>query len=230
MRDLPVLEHHSSCVSRVPIFRDLTPAQQDAVAALAHPASLPAGSLVHGAGEALGRLFVVHTGRVTLTHLAASGRSRLLRVAGPGEVVGEHSFLTGQRPDYHAEAAEESRLCVFEHADLAGLVASYPAIAVGMLRSLSGRLTESERRLALAGVDVPARVADYLLELPATDAAHPARVRLPLAKQDIASWLGTTPESLSRALARLARDGTIGVDGVHVDLLDPARLEELASS
>lgn len=231
MRTLAVIEDptHASCVARVPIFAHLPPEQQGVVASFARPVDLPRGALLHAAGDAVGRLFVVHTGRIALASTTASGRRRLLRVAGPGEVVGEHAFLTGERPDHRAEAVEDARLCVFDHGDLARLVATYPSISLAMLRSLSERLTESERRLALGAMDVPARVADYLLGLPADGRAGTQRVRLPLPKREVAAWLGTTPESFSRALARLQAAGVLRVDGDALVVLDPAALEGWAS-
>lgn len=221
---------HDSCVGRVPIFRGLTPEQQDVVGSLARPALVPGGSVLHDTGRPLGELFALHTGRIQVSHIAASGRRQLIRSAGPGDVIGEHAFLTGERGDYVAETTEDTRVCVFRHEDLAHLIATYPAIAQEMLRSLSDQLADARRRLALGGTPVTARVADYLLDLPAGAGAHPHRVLLPLAKKDIASWLATTPESLSRALTRLVSEGTIRVDGQVVDLLDLDRLDDLASA
>lgn len=230
MRELPVLESHAGCVRRVPIFARLDPAQQDAVGRLARPVRLPAGDLLHGAGDRMGQLFVVHAGRLKLVRPTAGGRDRLIRVAGPGDVVGEHAFLTGERPEYYVEALEGASLCVFDHAELGRLVTGHPAVAVAMLRSLSDRLADAERRLALAASDVPARLAGYLLDLPGEpDADGSARVTLPLAKQDVASYLGTTPESFSRALRRLERDGLIAVAGAGVRLLDAEGLEQRAA-
>lgn len=231
MRELPLVEvHHGgvNCVSRVPIFARLDPKQQEAVASFARPIGLARGELLHAAGDAIGQLFVVHSGKVKLVHTSASGRQQLLRVAGPGDVMGEHAFLTGARPDHHAEAVEDARLCVFAHDDLARLVGTYPTIALSMLRALSERAVDAERRVALGAVDVPVRVAGYLLDLPADDAGT-YRVRLPLAKKDVASYLGTTPESFSRALAKLQRDGLVAVAGDLVELRDPDGLDALAS-
>lgn len=243
--ELPVTAVHDegeTCVARVPIFRGLDPAQQSTVAAYARPTAVRRGELLHSAGDELGRLFVVHTGRIKLVHGWPGGREHLLRVAEPGDYVGEHAFLTGERPDYRAEALTDARLCVFAHADLARLVAGYPAIALELVRSLSDRAADAERRVALTGVEVDARLADYLLELPVLPrrpAATPARpgrperdvrgttptadapvVRLPLTKKDVAAYLGTTPESLSRALARLQQAGLIEADGSRIRLLD----------
>ena len=95
------------------------------------------------------------------------------------------------------------------------------------LRSLSERLNDAERRLALSGVEVSVRLAGYLLDLPATDGNH---VELPLSKKDIASYLGTTPESFSRALAKLHRDGLINVAGSTIELVDFDALDELSAT
>ncbi|SER68505.1 CRP/FNR family transcriptional regulator, anaerobic regulatory protein [Propionibacterium cyclohexanicum] len=226
----PREEHHDSCVSQVPIFRGLTVEQQQVVASLAGPATLPGGALLHDMGHPLGELFAIHSGRIQVVHIAPSGRHQLLHLAGPGEVIGEHAFLTGQRPEYIAETTERTVVCVFRHADLVQLIGDYPSIAMGLLRSVSDQLVDAQRRLTLGATDVTTRLANYLLDLPATDPAHPERVHLPMAKKDVASWLVTTPESLSRALAHLAHMATIRVQGSTIDLLDPERLEELAAS
>lgn len=238
MHTLPLREIHrdeASCVSRVPLFSGLTPEQQALVGALARPVMLSRGELAHGVGERSGRLSVVHTGRIKLSRTMPSGRQRLLRVVGPGETVGEHGFLTQDSTTEEAEAMTESRLCVFAQPDLAGLVADYPAIGWRMLRALSERLVEVEGRLALSALDVDVRLADYLLQqpllrdAPGSPAGAGLRVRLPLSKKDIASMLGTTPESLSRALARLVSNDLITVQADVVTLLAPQALEDLVA-
>lgn len=223
---------------RVPLFSGLTPEQQDAVGALARPLVLTRGEWVHGPGESTGRLSVVHTGQVKLSRTMPSGRRRLLRVVGPGQTLGERGFLTGDPAQDQAEALTDTQLCTFSHADLEGLVADHPSIALQLLRSQSDRMAETERRLALSAVDVDLRVADYLLDQPllrapaAEGSAEPAagpRVQLPLSKKDIASMLGTTPESFSRGMARLTALGLITVQADVITLLDPDGLEDLVA-
>ncbi len=219
------------CVTRVPIFGGLGPREQAAVAAVARPLRLARGESAYTAGAAVGRLLVVHHGRLALVHHGADGRDQVVRVLGEGDFVGEDAFLSGTRPGHDAVAASEVQLCTFAHHDLAGLVRRHPGIAVRMLHSVSARLADAERRLAsLAGSDVGARLAAYLLDQPANrDASGQALVRLPMAKKDVASYLGTTPESLSRALATLVRDGAIAQSGRRdVVLLDPDALEARA--
>lgn len=224
-------DHDDLCVSRVPIFGGLGPDELAAVARLARPVRLRRGELAYPAGTAPGRLLVVHQGRLALTHRDADGHEQVVRLLQAGDFVGEEAFLSGARPDHDAVAATDAQLCTFSHADLAGLVRRHPGIAVAMLRTVSSRLAEADRRLAsLARTDVTARLAGYLLDVPVRlDEAGRPVIALPMARKDIASYLGTTPESLSRALTALARSGTVRAQGRRdLVLLDPDALQARA--
>ncbi|MDN6500137.1 MAG: Crp/Fnr family transcriptional regulator [Yaniella sp.] len=234
MRELlirDITEHDDNCVRRVPIFSGLTTEQQDLVATVARPQILSAGELVHGAGERTGKMFVVHTGEIKISRTLPSGIKQLLRVARPGETLGEHTFLTGNSTLEEAEARSQTRLCVFVHDDLTKLIDQYPNIAHRMLRTLGDRLAHTEHRLTLSSQSVDVRIADYLLQQPLIRSGQVTngimRVQLPLSKKDIASLLGTTPESLSRALSRLRNKGFLTVDDDIVSLLQPDELEHL---
>lgn len=219
------------CVALVPVFKGLDPGQQAEVARLARPRRVGRDEHVYHAGEAPARLYVVHEGRVLISRRSASGHVRVLRILGPGDVVGESAFLGGGRPETDAIAVEDTRLCVFDHERLDDLVRQYPDVAVRMLRTLSQRLVSTERILAaVTSSDVRTRVAAYLVDCPVVRRdGQRVTVVLPAAKKDIASFLGTTPESFSRALASLTADGVIDAPrGREVEILDGRRLDELS--
>ncbi|MGA4668760.1 Crp/Fnr family transcriptional regulator [Propionibacteriaceae bacterium Y1923] len=220
-----------TCVTLVPIFATLDAEAQLEVAGFARPRRIRKGATLYRQGEHVAQLFVVHQGEAKLTHLRADGHEQVLRTVGPGEVVGEHAFLTGARPDHTVVALEPVTACVFDHRDLGRLTATHPRIAVELLRALSQRLVDAEQRLTtLAGTDVPARLADYLLSLPGRPAEGGIAVVLPMTKREVASYLGTTPESFSRALARLEKDGAIRVSGSEILLTDPDALDARTSA
>ena len=201
-----------TCVARVPVFAGLSAPDQGQVARVARPTRVPAGATPYASDAAPAQLMVVHVGRLKVSRLSADGAEQIVRVLGPGEFTGEAAVFTGDRPDHRVVALEEATLCVFRHDDLQGLIRTHPEIGLRMLATVSARLSDAEDRLnALTSRDVEARVAAYLLRLPAAWHDGVATVTLPLAKKDVASLLDTTPESLSRALTGLAGRGIIAL-------------------
>ncbi|MGO4956177.1 Crp/Fnr family transcriptional regulator [Luteococcus sp. Sow4_B9] len=221
--------HQDSCVARVPIFAGLDPQAQQQVAACAHPHQVAPGESLHRQGGRVRQLFVLHEGVVKLSHARADGSQRIVRTVEPGQVVGEHAFLTGGPSDHTATAIEPVVACVFDHRELERLMSQHPRIAGEMLRALSQRLLDAELRISrLTSTDMASRLADYLLDLPAEMQQERVVVTLPMRKREVASYLGATPESLSRALARLTRRGLVEVHGVQIVLRDLDGLTELA--
>lgn len=214
------------CVSLVPLFAGLTPEQQADVATLAHPVTVAPGETFVRAGAREAPLFVVHAGMVKLTRTTADGRSTTLQVLGPGEVGGETWLLTGERPQNDVVALEAARMCAFEPSALETIVTRFPSVGVALLRSLAARLHSAERMLtARTLADVGARLAAYLLDCPTTWAAGAATAHLPMAKKDIATFLGTSPETVSRRLRTFEREGLVAVRGMDVEIRDPVGLE-----
>ncbi|HIZ36589.1 MAG TPA: Crp/Fnr family transcriptional regulator [Candidatus Ruania gallistercoris] len=219
------------CVTRVPIFQGLTHDQQLHIAQFVRPLRVDKGEMLYGPGDSVSRLLVMHSGQLKVSHTAANGQEQILRTVTDGDVVGERAFLTGHRPNELVTALENSQMCVFDHTDLAALLRKYPDISKRMLRTLSDRLSSVERLLAaITSSDVSARVAAYLLDLPGSMRDGVPTMRLPIAKQEIAAYLGTTPETLSRRLSALSASGVIELHGRRdVTILDIDALERVAT-
>ena len=220
------------CVARVPLFQGLTHAQQLEVADFARTVHLDAVEQAYVAGSDISQLMVVHTGKVKISRTSVTGHEQVIRVLGPGDFIGESAFLTGAKPDHAAEALVHTELCVFRHADLGHLVEKHPSIGLRMLEGVSKRLDETEARLAsVVSGNVSSRLADYLLSLPGKPGPQGTiEVMLPLAKKDVASFLSTTPESLSRQLRRLTDSGVISQQGQgQITITDVAALSTLST-
>lgn len=226
------------CVARVPLFQELTHAQQVEVAGFARTVRLDAVEQAYTAGSSVSQLMVVHTGKVKISRTSAVGDEQVIRILGPGDFIGESAFLTGSTPDHAAEALVPTELCVFRHADLGRLLEKHPSIGLRMLQAVSTRLGDTEARLtSVISGSVTSRLADYLLSLPATQLPATSsrqgavEVTLPLAKKDIAALLSTTPESLSRQLRKLTDSGLISQRGQgQITIIDVNGLSALSTS
>ncbi|MGI6786665.1 MAG: Crp/Fnr family transcriptional regulator [Gleimia sp.] len=218
-----------TCVAKVPVFSQLTAEQQAVVAELARPVRVKADQQIFMQGQRNAPLIVVHEGAVKLVRTSRDGRERVVRVLHEGDFSGEASLLTGARPDYSAVALSDTEACSFRPEDFAKLLAQHPQVGLSMMGVLSRRLQESQELLdQVTNQSVDVRIANYLLGLEARPSEDGIRVTLPILKKDIASLLGTTPESLSRALKRLTRQGLITPSGSDILLSDIDGLIELA--
>ncbi|RUM47456.1 MAG: Crp/Fnr family transcriptional regulator, partial [Desulfocapsa sp.] len=116
-------------------------------------------------------------------------------------------------------------LIFFPRKRFVDLVDTIPSLVLNMLAVLSMRLRRFATQIEnLSLKEVPARLAGYLLYL-SEEQNSPNRVMLEISKGQLASLLGTIPETLSRIFARMSGEGLIKVNGKEIDLLDLEGLE-----
>lgn len=210
-------------VARVPIFSALDAEQLAEVAARVQPRTYARNTQLYGAGEINQSLMILHSGRVKIYRITESGHEQVVRVLEAGDFLGE-SFMGMSPVDHFAATVEASEICTFHHDEIRDYLLRFPTVAVTMLETLSGRLGQTEHQLSsMVGEDAGHRVARYLLEL--ADTQHRNDVVLPMAKKDVASFLGLTPETLSRRLAQFEEYGWIRLHPKRrVDVLAPGPL------
>lgn len=220
------------CVARVPIFHGLSRQEQLRVAGAARSVSFQKGEVVSDPGDPASSLLVMHSGQLKVSRTSSDGQEQILRTVTAGDVVGERAFLTGRPPLDTVVALDDSQMCVFHPVRFSALLRDYPDISQRMLRTLSDRLASVERLLsAITSEDVGVRVAAYLLDLVTATTSRTGRatVLLPMAKHEVAAYLGTTPETLSRRLAALSASGVIALRGRRgLSVLDLGALEDAA--
>ena len=101
---------------------------------------------------------------------------------------------------------------------------------MNMLGELSMRLRQFTLQIEnLSLKEVPSRLASYLIVL-AEEQGQPDHVSLTISKGQLASLLGTIPETLSRIFAKMSAQNLIQVDGKEIYLLDTLGLEELSAA
>lgn len=219
-------DHRFACVSTVPLFSGVDEEDRHRIAERVITRPYRRGEVVYAAGDTPG-LQIVHSGRVRQSRLLENGNEQLLRVLSPGDFTGEHALLSDQPVTSLAVAATDAEVCSLSRADMDRFLADYPRVALTMLRSVSGRLEATERQVAeITGRSVESRLGEYLVAAAGeADAAPGTEYRLPMPKKDLASYLGTTPETLSRRLHALADRGLIGLGrGNRVTVLDESAL------
>ncbi len=215
-------------IREIPLFAGLIDEQIQWLAAIVERRKYSKGKVIFTEGEEAAGLYVLHTGRVKIYKLSSEGKEQILHIFGPGEPFGEVAvFAGGQFPAY-AEALEVSETLFFPRKKIVELLTKDPSMAMNMLAMLSKRLkyfTQLVENLSLK--EVPQRLAAYLLVL-ATMKDKRDTVELDIAKGQLASLLGTIPETLSRILNKMTIQGYIEVEGRQIKLLDRQSLENIS--
>ena len=170
--------------------------------------------------------YMVKTGRVKIFKTSISGKEQILHIFGTGEPFGEVPVFHNQPFPANATALEKTSLIFFPRQKFVDLVHTMPSLVMNMLAVLSMRLRRFATQIEnLSLKEVPARLAGYLLYL-AEEQENVEKVELQISKGQLASLLGTIPETLSRIFAKMSEEGLIRVEGKSISLLDLEGLEQ----
>jgi CRP/FNR family transcriptional regulator len=211
----------------IPLFAGLTHTQYEALTRTALRRAYRKGERIFSEGDEGTGFYVVLTGRVKISKVSNDGKEQILHLFGPGEPFGEVSVFTGQGFPADATAAVTSSLLFFPRQAFVAQIRNDPTLALNMLAQLSLRLRHFAGLIEdLSLKEVPGRLAKYLLYL--SDRSEGGGVELDVSKGQLASLLGTIPETLSRILAKFNRQGLIHSRGAKIQLCDRQGLEEIA--
>lgn len=200
------LEHE--CISLVPLFDQLTHADKKTIESIVHQHHYQPGETVFSAGDSLDALMIIASGQVKVYQLAENGKEQLLYLLQTGDFEGESALFSQTTRQSFGEALLPTAVCQIERSDFQKLMLQYPSISINLLNEFGNRLSKLEKRTTQATTSsIESRLADYLVETAAGMQA--TTFKLPLKKKDLATYLGTTPETISRKLKDFEAQGLI---------------------
>lgn len=212
------------CVSLVPLFMDLPGKDQLKINSLAIHRRYQKGEMIFQPGDE--KLQIVARGSMKVYQLSASGREQLLRVAQPGDYEGEKQLFGLENDSFFGEAMENTEICSLGKADFNRVLLGNPQLSLKLLELSTQKLLATERQTQFLAMErVEERLASYLLDL--AKVAGSDQVQLSMKMKDIAFYLGTTPETLSRKFKLLEKMGYLKRTGKQVKILDEDGLLDL---
>ena len=206
-------------LKRTPLFAGLGDAEMEALGEIVRVVEVGRNRLIFSEGEPAEGFHVVGSGKVKVFKASADGKEKILHIFGSGEPVGEVAMFAGFPYPATAIALEQSRMLFIPRAEFEAAIRKMPGLAMGMLGVLSLRLREFASQIEqLALMEVPGRLAAYLETLRGEQGEE--AIELPISKAQLASLLGTIPETLSRILAKMSGAGLITVEGRRIRIRD----------
>ncbi len=184
----------------------------------------PRGTALFRSGDTAASMFVLGRGAVRIGGTTPDGRSIVFRFVAPGESFGVLPLLDGAPRSGEARAIVDSLLVSVPYDVVAEHIERSPPVALAFARLSADRLRRDRTRLAeLTARDIRGRIVSALFELGTTygvAAPDGVLIEVPIRHEDLAGFVGTTRETVSRTLSAFASRGFLRRVGDRYVLLD----------
>jgi CRP/FNR family cyclic AMP-dependent transcriptional regulator len=229
---LQVIESCLTCpLVKERIFCDLSRPVLAALDAISSSATYPKDAVLFVEGQEARGVFVLCHGRVKLSTNSADGKSIIVRIAEPGELVGLPGTLSGKPYELTAEALEPLQANFIPREAFMQFLREHGEAALRVTEILSQiyHATLLEVRYLGFASSTAERLARFLLDLPAAPGQNNGhlRVTLTLTHKEIGEMIGASRETVTRVLAHFKRERLIEVHGSSLIIANKASLEKL---
>ncbi len=213
------------------LFNTVPPSALEEIARQCRQKAFETRSSIYLQGDSGSQLYVVAAGRVRLLRVCRDERELTIAYHGPGALIGDELLVDGAFR-LQARAAERVSLIALPLRVLEAAMNEFPALGAALLRAALVREQACQHRMeALLSRPVESRVANFLVDAVEQHGVPEARGHLVAVKYthlEIASFVGSTRETVTLVLGDLKRRGIIEIDHRRVVVCDADQLRALA--
>lgn len=211
-------------------FCQASPTELKAFDAIKHIVTYPSDTILFMEQQKSLGIYLLCEGQVKLSFSSREGKTLTLRIAKAGEVLGLLSALSGNPYEVTARTLRPCQLAFVSSSDFKALLQKYPAVLQRLACHLGWQYKAACEQLSAVGLGscVFERLAKFLLDW-SVDGGAPGngnRFTLPLTHEEIAECIGTTRESVTRALSEFRVRGLIESHGSTFIITNRAALQE----
>ncbi|MDH3520659.1 MAG: Crp/Fnr family transcriptional regulator [Myxococcales bacterium] len=161
-------------------------------------------------------MYIICEGRVSVSKLSDDGREKILEFLEAGDFFGEMSLLDNAPRSASVRALVETRVMALSRTDFLAVLRRSPDLAMAVIQELTRRLRQvDEQASSLSFQRVQERTRGLLQRLAKEESAAQTgrRATPPLTHQQIADMIGTSRETVTRALKDLKQQGWLAQEG-----------------
>lgn len=230
---LPVVEDIRDFDLGAESFLDgLSPATTAAINEIQHMSAYPEGSVVLMEGQASRGVFIVCQGRVKLMTTNADGKTLIVKIASPGDLIGLQAVVTGHAYELTAETLQPTQLAYIARDQFLKLLKAHGDACLRATQHLSRDCDSAYDVIRSIGLchSVPGKLARLLLQWSVAEGRSSGgvvRMKMGLTHEELAQLIGSSRETVTRILGDFKRNGMLEVQGATVILRNPAALQNL---
>jgi len=189
------------------------------------------GQVIFYEGNPSLAIYCLHSGMVKLFKTGKSGEEFVIRLLGPGEIIGFRALLANEPFAATAQAVNDTQICIISKEDFLDVLGLSAELSFNILAKLAVDLRISEEQcLSRAQETVKQRTARMLLQFLETSSEYSdnnSKIYLPLLRSEMAQVVGTTPETFSRTLRGLAQKGILKLTRSDISVTNVDKLRAI---
>jgi CRP/FNR family transcriptional regulator, cyclic AMP receptor protein len=225
-------ENCQSCKQRSNgFFCQFSPAAMKDFNAVRSPATYPAGAILFLEKQDPRGVFVLCAGQVKLSISSSTGKTLILRIAKPGEILGLMATMSNSPYEVTAETLHPCQVAFIRREDFLRFVAKNPEAYQGLVKQLTALYSGACEQLRTVGLSAsaPEKLARLLLDwsAEANDTRQGALIKLPLTHEEIAEFIGTTRETVTRTLSEFKSRQLVALQGSSLLISNRPGLEAI---
>jgi CRP/FNR family cyclic AMP-dependent transcriptional regulator len=234
---LSVIESCLTCPLREDrLFCDLPDRAVAEMESIKNSAMYPKGAFLCLEGQPARGIHILCNGRAKITASDSEGKTVILSIAAPGEVLGLSAVISGKPYEVSVETVEPTQANFISRSDFMNLLSKYPEVGLKVAQQLTHTCQSAFKEIRSLGLShsVPERLAQLLFQWTQDKCFarkhHEGQAVLKVAstQEEIAQMIGTSRETVSRTLADFKKRGLLKIKGVTWTIPDVAALERQA--
>jgi CRP/FNR family transcriptional regulator len=185
------------------------------------------GKRLFSEGDKVEGIFFLYSGYVKIHTRWTDEKEIILRIARPGDVVGHRGLGAGDLYPISATALEDSKACFIGTDFLEATLKTNPSVTYKLMQFYATELQHAEKRMReLTHMEVKGRIAGALQEMSTLFGLDQDRfIAVTLTRQDIASYAGTTYETVFKFFNELIQGQVISTSGKSIRIENPETLK-----
>ncbi len=232
---LEIVESCLACPQREDqLFCNLPPSAVQGLAAITSAAAYPKGATLFVEGQSPRGVFILCSGRVKLSTSSADGKTLILRIADPGEVLGLPATVTGKVYELTADVIEPAQANFVSRDDFLRFLREHSEAALRVAQQLGETYHSAIAEMRTIGFSHSAgeKLARFLLDLAAGQQEEKGVIKLTLTltHEEIAQMIGSSRETVTRLFADFKKRQFLQVKGSTLIITNKAGLESVLVS
>jgi len=216
------------------LFCNMSESAVEALDSVKFTGLYPKGSLLFVEGEEPRGVFILCSGRAKLTTSSTEGKTLIVKIAEPGEVLGASATILGKPYEVSAETIEPSQLNFIKREDFLKYLNTHAEACLHTAQQLSEKYHSAQREIRSLGLSqtTSEKLARLLLdwcERGGEQTTKGIRIKVLLTHEEIAQMIGTTRETVTRLLSDFKKKKIVDVKGSSLFVLSKPQLENLVS-